>query len=124
MIAEAPMTAATPFETIADKVRAYLVVAKTVAADGITWAEFGELLLGLLRLAIETLDTTTNLTGPEKKAIVLEAVASLFDRVADYAVPLPMLPVWLFLRAPVRSLVLAIASGAIEQLLPLVRAGK
>jgi hypothetical protein len=49
-------------------------------------------------------------------------VAHLFDAVADQAVPAAVYPLWLIVRFPIRSLVLAIASGAIEQLLPLVRA--
>lgn len=125
MIASAPLAAATPFETIAEKVRAYLVVAKAVASAGLTWAEFGELLVGLLRLAIETLDLAGNLTGPEKKAIVLEAVAALFDTVADrLRVPILATPPWILARPAIRSLVLALAAGAVEQILPLVRLAK
>jgi hypothetical protein len=40
---------------------------------------------------------------------------------ADNCIPLVLWPVWGLARGPVRLLVLALASGAIEQLLPLVR---
>jgi hypothetical protein len=49
-------------------------------------------------------------------------VGDLFDAVADRAVPIVALPLWVVARPAVRSLVLALASGAIEQLLWLVRA--
>lgn len=104
------------------KISAFVETSRAAAADGLTWAEFGELMLSLLRLVVTTLDTVSDLTGPQKKALALEAVASLFDSVADKAVPAIAYPFWLLARPAVRSLVLALASGAIEQLLPLVRA--
>lgn len=103
------------------KVVAFIETAKALAADGLTWAEFGELMLAMLRLVVTALDTVNTLNGQEKKALALDAVAKLFDAVADRAVPAAVYPLWLLVRSPVRSLVLAIASGAIEQLLPLVR---
>jgi hypothetical protein len=83
--------------------------------------EFGELLLSLLRLVLTTLDSVQTLSGAEKKAIALGAVERLFEAVADKAVPAAVYPLWLLVRPAVRSLVVAIASGAIEKLLPLVR---
>lgn len=117
----APAAAAAPFETFADKVSAFLAAARSAAAGGLTWVEFGELLLALLRLVVSTLNTLKTLSGEEKKGIAMAAVASLFDLVADKAVPAAVWPVWMLVRPAVRSLVLAIASGAIEQLLPLLR---
>lgn len=113
--------AASEFLAIKDKVAAYLSAARAASADGLTWQEFGELLVGLLRLSIETLDKTLTLTGPAKKELVLEAAAALFDSVADKCVPLVAWPVWIILRPAVRSLVLAIASGAVESILNMVR---
>lgn len=121
MIAAFPLEKSAAFDTMAEKVAAYLTAARLAASDGITWAEFGELMLGLLRIATQALELADNLTGPQKKELALEAAAALFDSVADYAVPLALMPVWLLVRGPVRSLVLAIASGAIEQILPLIR---
>lgn len=122
MISDRPLASAAPYDDIAGKVSAFLQSAKSAAADGITWQEFGGLMLALLKISVETLDTVGSLSGPEKKAIALEAVASLFDLIADKAVPLAAWPLWALARPAIRSLVLAIASGAIEQLLPLLRA--
>ena len=121
MITAAAVAAASPFESIQRKLLAFVTTAQAAAAGGITWVEFGELLVALLRLAVETLEQTASLTGPEKKALVLEAAAALFDAVADKAVPALAWPVWILVRPAVRSLVLALADGAIEQILQLVR---
>jgi hypothetical protein len=122
MIAAAPVAAATNLEDgLLAKIAAFVETSRSAAAGGITWAEFGELMLALLRLVVTALDTVSSMTGPEKKALALSAVASLFDAVADQAVPAAVYPLWILVRSPVRSLVIAIAAGAIEQLLPLVR---
>ena len=122
MISSAPVAVATNTDAqLLGKVIAFVETAKSSAAGGLTWAEFGDLMLALLRLVVVSLDTIQSMTGEQKKAFALAAVASLFDAVADKAVPAYVYPLWMLVRAPVRSLVLAIASGAIEQLLPLVR---
>lgn len=121
MIAELPLAAASPYQTFAEKVAAFLETATDATADGLTWREFGELMVALLRLSMYAIDTAAGMTGAQKKELVLEAVASLFDLVADRAVPVYALPLWALARPAIRSLVLAIASGAVEQLLPLVR---
>jgi hypothetical protein len=120
-IAYEPMVAAGQAHDVVDKVSQFINKARQVAAGGITWGQFGELLIGLLRVAVEVLDHVGNLTGAEKKEIVLHAAGRLFDVVAVKAVPAALYPVWLLVRSPVRSLVLALAGGAIEQILPLVR---
>lgn len=117
----APAAASAPFEVLAEKVNAFLATARSTAAGGITWAEFGELLVSLLRLAVTTLDTIETLSGEEKKAVALAAAGALFDLVADKAIPVGLWPIWILARPAVRSLVLSLASGAIEQILPLVR---
>jgi hypothetical protein len=124
MISDAPVTAAGGEATLLAQVAAFLEVAKAKAAGGITWAEFGELLIALLRLSVETLDAVLGMSGSEKKALVLEAVAALFDQLADKAVPVVVWPVWILARPAIRALVLAIASGAIEIVLPLTRAAE
>jgi hypothetical protein len=116
-----PSAAASSFDTLSGKVEAFLQAAKFAAAGGLTWAEFGTLLLSLLRLVVTSLDSVTTLSGAEKKELVLEAAAALFDTIADRAVPPAVWPLWILVRPAIRSLVLAIASGAIESLLPLVR---
>jgi hypothetical protein len=121
MISDAPVAAASNMAGIYEKIGAFIATAKSSAADGLTWAEFGELLIALMRLAIATLDTVAGLSGAEKKGMVIEAVGLLFDAVADKAVPLAVYPLWLLVRPSVRSLLIAVASGAVERLLPLVR---
>jgi hypothetical protein len=80
------------------------------------------LVAALVRLSVETLDATKTLTGEEKRAIVLEAVSVLFDSLAVLCVPATMYPFWFIVRPAARSLVVAIAAGTIETILPLLRA--
>ena len=100
----------------------FLNTARDQARDGLTWAEFGSLVAALVRLAVEMLDATQTLSGPEKKEIVLESVAVLFDALAVACVPMTVYPFWFIVRPPARALVVAIAAGTIETILPLVRA--
>jgi hypothetical protein len=103
------------------RVNAFVADAKAKAADGLSWDEFGEILVSLLHVATSSLDDVRSLTGPEKKELVMEAVAGLFDAVAGRLVPMAAYPIWFAIRPTVRFIVLAIASGALESLLPLVR---
>jgi hypothetical protein len=121
MIAAAPTAAASQFTDVISAARAYINSATGLAADGLTWVEVGELIMGLLRLTISAAEVL-NVPGQQKKAVVLEAAAWLFDAIADKAVPAVVWPVWILARPAVRSLVLALASGAVEILLPMVRA--
>jgi len=120
MIANAPMAAGQQFTDVVNAAKAYIAAAKVAAADGLTWVEFGELLVGLLRLAVQTVDVL-NVPGEQKKAVVMEAAAALFDALADKAIPTIAWPIWVLVRPSVRSLVLALASGAVEQILPMLR---
>jgi hypothetical protein len=120
-ITTVPITEAVDQPGLLDKITTYIASAKVAAADGLTWSEFGEMLLALLRLVVSALDSVATLSGREKKFMAIDAVARLFDAVADYAVPVSLYPIWLVARPAVRSLVLALAGGVIEQLLPLVR---
>ena len=122
-VADASIRAATRFEDVVAAARAYVLTAKLAAAVGITWAEFGELLTGLLRSLTQAAELLT-LPGPEKKAIVLTAAASLFGATADKCVSPWLWAFWLVIRPSVRSLVLAIAAGSVEQILPLVRSAE
>jgi hypothetical protein len=121
MVADAPLAAAAPFNDIASKVSAFLVTARVSARDGLTWSEFGALVAALVRLSVETLDVTKGLTGEEKRQIVLEAVGVLFDSLAVLCVPMTMYPFWFIVRPAARALVVAIAAGTIETILPLLR---
>jgi hypothetical protein len=122
IVADAKRAANDTSEGLLAKIAAFIDAADKASEDGLTWAEFGELMLSLLRLVVTALDMVASLTGPQKKLLAVDAVARLFDAVADRAVPATVYPLWLLVRSPVRALVVAIAAGAIEQLLPLVRA--
>ena len=121
MISAGPISAASQFTDVVNAARAYVEAARAAAYDGLTWREFGELLIGLLRLSVQAADLL-NVPGDQKKVVVMEAAAALFDAVADKAVPAVLWPLWFVARPSVRSLVLALASGAVEQILPMVRA--
>jgi hypothetical protein len=116
-----PITEAVDQPGLLDKITTFIASAKVVSSDGLTWSEFGEMLLALLRIVVSALDSVATLSGKEKKALAIDAVARLFDAVADYAVPVTLYPIWLVARPAVRSLVLALAGGVLEQLLPIVR---
>jgi hypothetical protein len=73
-----------------------------------------------MRIAIEAADAIP-VEGAERKQFVLNAIAILFDTVADRAIPALAWPVWIILKPAARQLLLLVASGAIESLLPLVR---
>jgi hypothetical protein len=103
------------------QISSFLADARRTAADGLTWQEFGELFVALLHLVTDTLDRVTSLSGVEKKAIALTAVTVLFDTTASKCVPLMAYPAWALLRPALRAFVLALASGAIESMLSIVR---
>jgi hypothetical protein len=113
--------AATQENGLFHKVAAFIGTAKARAADGLTWGEFGELLLGMLRLVVPILDGVSSMTGPEKRQVALGAVERLFDAVADQAIPTAVYPLWLLVKPAVRALVLAIAGGVLEQFLSVLR---
>jgi hypothetical protein len=104
-------------DTITTKIDEFIRLAKARAIDGYTWTEFGDTLIDFLRLVVHLYDGVIAMTGAQKKAAALEGVGRLFDALVPN-----LLPWWAVLASPaIRSLVIALASGAIEQLLPLVR---
>jgi hypothetical protein len=103
-------------------VTGFLAGARDKARGGLTVSEFGSLTVELIRLAVTGLDTINGMDGPTKKAWALSCVGSLFDSVADSCVPLVASPAWWIVRPAVRSLVMAAAGGALEQILALTRA--
>ena len=104
--------------------QAFLLDAYRQSRDGLTWGEFGTLLVRLLRLAVVGLDSVTSMTGPAKKVAAVGLAATLFDNLADKCVPLVAYPVWLLIRTPVRMIVLALAGGAVEAILPMTRSAQ
>lgn len=111
-------------EQLSAAVTGFLAGAREKARGGLTVAEFGSLVVELLRLAVAGLETISGLDGPGKKAWAIAAVAALFDACADACVPTLAKPVWWIVRPTVRALVLAAAGGALEQVLTLTRAAR
>lgn len=120
MIHDGPTFAASGLPDVAEKLRAFITAASLSARDGISVAEFGQLTVALMRVAIAAVDSLPA-DGADKKALVLEAVGLLFDAIADKCVPVMAWPLWVMIRPNVRSLVLSAASGAVEVLLPMIR---
>lgn len=111
----------TPEQKIVSLATQFLADAKAKAAGGLTVAEFGALVVELLRVLVAGLESVPT-DGPAKKAWALSIVAALFDSVAGYAVPIYLQPLWLVTKPAIRALVLAAAGGALEQILSLSRA--
>ena len=109
-------------EQLQTAVLAFIASARLKASGGLTVAEFGSLTVEVIRLAVAGLDTISTLDGPGKKLWALACVGNLFDAVADSCVPLVAWPVWFILRPAVKTLVIAAAGGALEQILALTRA--
>jgi hypothetical protein len=103
------------------RANAFMASAREQSQDGLSWAEFGRLLVELLYLLVAGLDAVTTMTGAEKKAVTLTAVSALFDGFADRCVPVTLTPVWFVIRPATRTLILAIAAGGVEALLPITR---
>ena len=103
-----------------DRISQYIAGVKSKAADGLSVSDLAEATIGGMRLAISLLDRL-DMAGAEKKAEVLKLVAYFFDTFADSVVPLVARPVWWLVKPAVRALILSLASGAVESLLPLVR---
>ena len=108
-------------EQLSAAVTGFIDGARQKAANGLTVAEFGALVVELLRLVVAGLESVPT-DGASKKAWALGVVALLFDSVAGFAVPMWLQPVWLLARPAVRALVLAAAGGALEQILAMTRA--
>ena len=102
-------------------VLAFIASARLKAQGGLTVAEFGSLVVELIRLTVAGLDTISTLDGPAKKLWAIACVGNLFDAVADACIPFVARPVWWIVRPAVRTLVLSAAGGALEQILKLTR---
>lgn len=103
------------------QITTFLSTAQDAARDGLTWAEFGRLLVGLLYLVVSGLDAIGTMTGPQKRQVAVAAAATLFDTFADKCVPIAAWPGWLVFRPATRLLVLSLAAGAVEALLKISR---
>jgi len=120
-LSAAPVAKAESELTLAGKVAAFIAEAVLQAKGGLTLAECGQLLFSLLALAISAADEWRNVPGTQRKAWVLDAVGRLYDALVPY-LPLPMrLPL---VSDVIRQVVMALASGAVEAILPTVRAAR
>lgn len=115
------MTTADDLLAVTSRVNVLFATAREQAKDGLTWSEFGRLLVQLLHVVVAGLDAVAGMTGPQKREVAITAAASLFDLLADRCVPLAVWPAWALLRPATRVLVLSLASGAIEALLRISR---
>lgn len=120
MISTAPVQATQDLSVLGDKISAFIAIAQLKARNGLTLSEFGELVVALLRVVMSTVDSLPA-EGAEKKQWALDAVAALFDSLADGCIPILAWPVWILVKPAARSILLLVISGAIESLLPLVR---
>jgi len=115
------MIAEESIATVSARLNVFFASAREQAKDGLSWQEFGRLLVQLLWMAVEGLDAVASLTGPQKREVTLTAAAVLFDTLADKAVPVATWPAWMLLRPAARLLVLSLAAGAVEALLRISR---
>jgi hypothetical protein len=115
------MSDETTLHSVAEKATAFLEQAREQARDGLTWTEFGRIMVQLLYLVVAGLDAVAGLTGQQKAAIAAAASGQLFDLFADRCVPPWLYPFWLVVRTPFRALILAISAGAVEALLRISR---
>ena len=109
----------TPLQ-LEQSVAQFIADARLKAVGGLTVAEFGSLTVALLKLSVSGLESIP-IDKAAKKAWALQAVAVLFDTLADSCIPLAAKPAWWLLKPAIRSLVLAAADGTLEQVLSLVR---
>lgn len=105
---------------VLDQISDYIELCRLRVKSGITAAELTELAVSGMRLAIRLLDVL-NLPGEQKKAEVLKLVAYFFDNWSDACVPLVARPLWWLVKPAARVLVMSLASGAVDALVPLVR---
>lgn len=116
MYSQPMVVAASGSISLGEATRAFINAAKEKAKDGLTISEFGELFVALMELAMEFVNQFS-VPGARKKELVLEALGQLFDALADKLVPIWLYPAWFFAKPAVRTIVLAIADGAIEAIL-------
>lgn len=90
------------------EVRIYYSETIAAVADGITVEEVGQIVRGFIKLCVSAA-TRLNLTGPEKKAWVLNWVSALIEKITP-SLPFP----WNWLVYFGKAFVLRLVNGAIE----------
>ena len=120
MISSYPLNIASQKLNLHDKVAAYIEQVRRQVSDGLTIAELAELIVAAMRLAIAAVDEL-ELAGDQKKQIVADLAATLFDEFGDLVVPVVLRPAWWLIKPTLRLLIRTAAAGAVDALLPLVR---
>ena len=114
------VTAIESLNILKTSVEEFILRAKNLSKDGLTVAEFGHLFVDIMRLTIAAIDSIP-IENSEKKVFVVQSVAILFDTVADKCIPLYVKPIWYLVKPAIRSLLLSVADGAVEGMLPMLR---
>lgn len=90
------------------------------AADGLSLQDFSAIFFGSLRLAIAAVDGIP-VEGIERKKMVMDFAGTMFDKYAAKMIPIYVYPFWVVIKPAARMLLMSVASGAVEAILPLVR---
>ena len=120
MISSQPLLVASEKSGLHDRVTTYIAAVRQKAADGLTIAELVELTIGAMRLAIAAIDEL-DMAGDSKKQLVTELAGSIWDEFGRLLLPSTLRPAFWVIGPTLRSLVIALAAGAVDALLPLVR---
>jgi len=120
VISSQPLLIASEKRGLHDRVTAYIAATREKAADGLTIAELVELTIGAMRLAIAAIDEL-DMAGDAKKQLVTDLAGNMWDEFGRLLLPAALRPAFWLLGPTLRSLVIALAAGAVDALLPLVR---
>ncbi len=90
------------------------------AKDGISLQDFSAIFFGGLRLAVAAVDAIP-IEGVERKRMVMHFAGTLFDKYADKMIPIYVYPFWFVVKPAAKMLLMSLAAGAVEAILPLVR---
>lgn len=102
----------------------FIADAREKAKGGLTATEIADLLLRLVRMLMNAVDSL-DAPGASKKALVLDGVAQVWDAIVPF-VPIPWYarPFWALFQPTAKGAVLAAASALIELWLPDIRANQ
>jgi len=90
------------------------------AEDGLSLQDFSAIFFGGVRLAIAAVDGIP-IEGSERKRMVMHFAGTLFDKYADKVIPIYAYPFWIVVKPAAKMLLMSLAAGAVEAILPLVR---
>lgn len=101
--------------TLQKQIDAFIAQVRMLADQGLTLAEMGQIFLAFIRLLVYGVEAEEEMSGDEKKQLVLDWVGYLFDLLAPL-IPLPwfLAPLSRFVQGRLRGIVLSVADGVIE----------